>query len=81
MCRFDDDPPQRWYDCPTCGGEGYTVHRITVYEHGCGFPHDDSEERPCENCKGAGGFLDDETPDKPEGPCPPIKMQEGECPF
>jgi hypothetical protein len=57
------DPPQRWYECDACAGEGYTVHRITVYELGCGFPHDDSDERQCGKCNGAGGWMDDDQPD------------------
>jgi hypothetical protein len=34
-----------------------------VYEAGCGFPHDDTEELPCETCKGIGGFIGDVEPD------------------
>lgn len=59
-----DQPPQQWHECPACDGEGHTVHRITVYEAGCGFPHDDSEERRCERCKGQGGWLDDVVADE-----------------
>lgn len=61
----DDEPPLQWYVCRDCGGDGHTVHRITVYEAGCGFPHDDSEERPCELCGGAGGHYDDAEADAP----------------
>ncbi len=60
----DDEPPLAWHECPDCDGEGHTVHRITVYELGCGFPHDDSEERPCERCRGEGGWIDDAEPDR-----------------
>lgn len=49
MCNSD-----RFTTCPYCGGEGIEVFRVTVYEHGCGFPHDDSDERPCRECNGSG---------------------------
>lgn len=39
-------------DCPTCEGEGVVRRRISVYEPGCGFPHDDIEEAPCPCCSG-----------------------------
>ena len=54
---FWDEPPLQWFDCEECGGDGYTVHRITVYEAGCGFPHDDTDERVCTRCLGKGGWL------------------------
>jgi hypothetical protein len=59
----DIPAPETWVECPECRGAGHTVHRITVYEHGCGFPHDDTEERPCERCRGEGGWIDDVEPD------------------
>lgn len=37
--------PWEW-DC------GVVAHRVLVYEPGCGFPHDDVEERPCPECSG-----------------------------
>lgn len=46
--------PEILVDCAECGGDGYTVHRIRVYEHGCGFAHDDTEERRCDACNGVG---------------------------
>jgi hypothetical protein len=49
-------------DCPACDGYGVTAHRVTVYEHGCGFPHSDTDERPCERCGGAGYIEDDVEP-------------------
>lgn len=49
--------PEQWFDCPACEGTGITGQRITVYEHGCGFPHYDTEERPCARCNGAGGYI------------------------
>jgi DnaJ-class molecular chaperone len=60
---YDEPPPQQWTECPACDGQGYTVHRVTVYEHGCGFPHDDGEERKCERCSGFGGWIEDRQPD------------------
>jgi ssDNA-binding Zn-finger/Zn-ribbon topoisomerase 1 len=36
--------------CPECNGSGVIVYGVTVYEHGCGFPHDDTDERPCPEC-------------------------------
>lgn len=65
-----DEPPQQWHECAACNGEGYTVHKVSVYEHGCGFPHDDSEERQCGKCDGAGGWLDDAKPDSEANYCP-----------
>ena len=38
--------------CPTCGGDGFIVERITVYERGYGRPHDGTYERPCPDCDG-----------------------------
>lgn len=57
--RAADEVPQQWFDCEACGGEGITRHTITVYEPGCGFPHDDVEEVPCKDCHGTGGGLGD----------------------
>jgi len=58
------DPPQQWYVCDACGGEGYVTHTIVVYEPGCHFPHEDAEERTCRTCGGSGGWLDDARPDR-----------------
>lgn len=55
-CR---EPPQQWFVCDECNGSGVYAYRITVYEPGCGFPHDDTAEKPCPECNGAGGRLDD----------------------
>jgi hypothetical protein len=41
-------------DCDHCDGSGVIGRRVTVYEHGCGFPHDDTEELPCPECDGTG---------------------------
>jgi hypothetical protein len=57
------DPPQTWFECGACDGAGIIGRRVTVYEHGCGFPHDDTEEETCGQCNGAGGYLDDVLPD------------------
>lgn len=40
--------------CEACDGSGVIVFAIRVYEHGCGFAHDSSDERPCEECHGTG---------------------------
>lgn len=58
------DPPQQWYECDACNGAGVFAYRITVYEHGCGFPHDDTAEEACGNCAGAGGWIGDVEPDE-----------------
>ncbi len=57
-------PPQQWYVCDACDGEGFIPRRVTVYEHGCGFPHDDTHEEPCGKCNGVGGWVDDVRPDE-----------------
>ena len=55
-----EDHGPYWLDtCPHCEGAGVTSHRITVYEAGCAFPHDDSDERKCEECDGFGTILID----------------------
>jgi hypothetical protein len=79
MCSIDDEPPQRWYDCRECGGEGAIEKWESVSRWSLDPPS--ALVIPCHVCNGAGGLVDDETPDRPEGPCPPIQMQEGECPF
>jgi hypothetical protein len=48
-------------ECEACGGSGVIVSRVTVYEHGCGFPHDDTDESPCPKCAGTGRAEPDET--------------------
>lgn len=53
------DAPQQEYTCKTCGGSGVIARRITVYEHGCGFPHNDTEELKCEQCDGFGTYVAD----------------------
>jgi hypothetical protein len=45
--------------CPSCGGEGHTLHRISVYEHGCGFPHDDVEAQHYTDCHGVGFSIEE----------------------
>lgn len=56
----EDHGPWQIFTCEACDGRGFTMHRVTVYEHGCGFPHDDAVERQCEACSGYGEFF---------GPC------------
>jgi hypothetical protein len=41
-------------DCDHCDGSGIIARRVSVYEHGCGVPHDDTDERPCPKCDGTG---------------------------
>lgn len=45
--------------CSLCNGLAKVGRRVTVYEHGCGFPHDDVEEDDCPECEGAGQLLVD----------------------
>ncbi len=40
--------------CEACDGSGVEVFAIRVYEHGCGFAHDSTDERPCRECGGSG---------------------------
>lgn len=40
--------------CPLCDGSGVETFGITVYEHGCGFSHGSTDERPCPACDGEG---------------------------
>lgn len=60
---------EQWNECSRCDGTGVEVFGVTVYEHGCGFSHRDTEERPCTKCDGAGGWIgeavDCEPPDPP----------------
>jgi hypothetical protein len=58
-----EEAPLQWVDCDVCNGSGVEAFRVTIYERGCGFPHDDSDERPCPQCGGNGGWLDDAAPD------------------
>jgi len=40
--------------CGYCEGSGVEVYGVTVFEHGCGFHHDSTDERPCRECGGNG---------------------------
>lgn len=40
--------------CCACNGSGVETFGITVYEHGCGFSHPSTDERPCTYCSGEG---------------------------
>lgn len=73
-CGWTEDPPQMWVECDACDGEGYIVRRVTVYEHGCGFPHDDGAEETCTKCHGARGWIEEFEPDQP------ASFTKGECP-
>lgn len=54
-----DEPPQEIITCDCCGGLGYYVIGIWVYEPGCGFGHSSTDEVRCENCNGLGEFIED----------------------
>lgn len=54
-----DEPPEQWFVCDACDGMGVIGTRVTVYEHGCGFPHDDTHEEECVSCGGIGGWIAD----------------------
>lgn len=56
---IDRAPPLEILTCEACDGKGYTIHRVEVYEHGCGFSHVDFDERPCEHCLGLGEFVEE----------------------
>jgi hypothetical protein len=43
--------------CPDCDGFGTIASRVTVYEHGCAFSHDDTDECPCATCDGFGTVI------------------------
>lgn len=51
------EAPEVFVECAHCGGDGVIRKSIWVYEHGCGFGHEDVLEAPCRFCNGAGGFL------------------------
>lgn len=53
----EDHGPWFLDTCPDCGGSGVIARRVTVYEAGCGFPHDDTDERKCEACDGFGTIV------------------------
>lgn len=58
------EPPEVWEDCPRCGGEGGYEKHIWVYEHGCGFGHDDGMWVTCEVCNGTRGMICEAEVDK-----------------
>jgi hypothetical protein len=58
------DPPEQWFVCDACNGSGVIGRRVTVYEPGCGFPHDDTAEDTCVTCGGVGGWIVDAEPDE-----------------
>lgn len=62
--------------CEACDGSGVEVFSVTVYEHGCGYSHDSTDERPCRVCDGAGRIRPE-----PDSPPYPVKMNEGDLPF
>ncbi len=48
------EAPQQLHTCSTCDGSGVQVYGCTVYEAGCHFSHESSDERECPDCKGSG---------------------------
>lgn len=54
---WDEDDQLYPISCPACDGYGKQGRRITIYEHGCGFGHDDVEEWDCDECEGTGKVL------------------------
>lgn len=71
----EDHGPETLFECSQCCGEGVTRQATMVYEHGCGFPHEDVEETPCQSCNGAGFFIAAAKPDA-TGECP---ICNGDC--
>lgn len=53
----EDHTPEFLQDCAACDGRGHIVKGVRVYEAGCGFAHDDTEEIPCGACGGIGFFV------------------------
>ena len=53
----EDHGPLWLETCQNCDGAGVTFHRVAVYEAGCAFPHDDTDERKCVECDGLGTIL------------------------
>lgn len=51
------DTDFRIVPCGGCDGSGVEVFGVTVYEHGCGFSHDSTDERPCRACNGTGSEI------------------------
>ena len=46
--------PLQTQTCEACDGSGVEVYGVTIFEHGCGFHHDSTDERPCRECEGRG---------------------------
>lgn len=62
-------PPERFYTCDQCGGEGVIYSAGWSYAPGCGYPHEDVEAHECTACNGAGGWFDEAEPDRrPKSP-------------
>jgi hypothetical protein len=43
--------------CPLCDGLAVVGRCVWVCEHGCGIPHEDTEEDECPECEGTGRVL------------------------
>lgn len=67
--RFIEGPPQQWFVCDDCAGEGEigTGRMSHTVTSGTIDPPDEIMEQ-CKRCRGAGGWLDDVRPDKRGGP-------------
>ena len=65
-----DEPPQQWFECEACGGEGQVFDRMS------GSVSSGSIDPPfevyvtCGKCGGAGGFLDEARDDAEDKYCP-----------
>ena len=62
------DVPMQWFVCDACDGYGYEGRTVTVYDPGCAWPRQDTEEWPCSHCGGDGGWIGEVEPDLPYDP-------------
>jgi DnaJ-class molecular chaperone len=58
------EPPLVITTCPDCDGSGEKLTAIWVYEHGCGFGHDDVHGEPCPLCGGQGFLIEESQGDQ-----------------
>jgi hypothetical protein len=54
LALLSEHVPQRLDACGMCEGSGVETFNIVVYEPGCYFTHDSTDERPCPECNGNG---------------------------
>lgn len=58
-CHVDcREAPQQLIECNACDGSGVEVFGTWVYEHGCGYGHNSTDERPCGKCNGNGWWIE-----------------------